>query len=159
MGRPPLARPSLIQPADPSYRLIALTRGQIAIVDSEDYDELMRFPWMAHWNPKKGTYYAMRNEVGSEGNGLIYMHRFVMKATKCQQVDHRHHQTLDNRKTTIAPCHLPAEYVEQPRQAEQCVWDQRGLLLPIKGRQALERANYGEWKNEGAVFLNCRSRQ
>lgn len=39
-------RPQITQPADPSYRIIALTQGQVTLVDTEDYDRLMQWHWL-----------------------------------------------------------------------------------------------------------------
>ncbi len=79
----------ITQPADSLYRYIPLTQGQVAIVDAEDYEELAKLNWQAHWDPHAKTFYAVR-QVWS-GNGkwrTVFMHRVIMKAPKGEQIDH-----------------------------------------------------------------------
>ena len=90
-------REQVTQPADPSYRLIALTRGQVAKVDAEDYERLNRWPWFAHWDPHTKSFRAARGCPTR-----IYMHREVMNARPDDpSVDHSNHDTLDNRRLNL----------------------------------------------------------
>jgi hypothetical protein len=94
-------RVQVTQPADPSYRLIALTHGQVAIVDAEDYPELAQFNWHASWNTCTQSYYARRNVWINGKTKHVWMHRLVMRAPDGLRVDHRDHDTLDNRKAGL----------------------------------------------------------
>ncbi len=78
--------------ADKEYRTIPLTQGQVAIVDAEDYEYLSQFKWQAHFDPKTQTFYAIRN---------VLMARDVMQAPSGVIVDHRDHNTLDNRRSNL----------------------------------------------------------
>lgn len=80
----------------PNTKLIPLTQGKFAIVDAEDYDWLMQWPW--HANIIKGGLIYVRSKV----NG--YLHRLIMKAERHQFIDHINGNTLDNRKCNLRLC-------------------------------------------------------
>ena len=91
-------RHAVTQPLDTSYRFIPLTRNQNAIVDEDDFERLAAFNWAAHWSSITHTFYAER----WAGNGKhIKMHRFIMNAKEGEKIDHRSHDTLDNRKENL----------------------------------------------------------
>ena len=95
------ARPQIEQPTDPTCRYIALTRGQIAIVDAEDYPFLNQWNWTALWSPRKHGYYAVRNV----GKGRIkYMHQILLNPKPNQLCDHRNGNTLDYRRGNLRTC-------------------------------------------------------
>lgn len=77
-------------------REIPLTRGMVAIVDDEDYEVLAAYKWMA--TEKRGKFYAQRSVGPRNDRKTIAMHRVVMNAGPEDFVDHRHGNTLDNRK-------------------------------------------------------------
>lgn len=94
-----MKRHAVVQPLDESYRLIPLTQGQNAIVDTEDFDRLSKFNWHARWyaKAKAGTFYAAR-----WGNGkTIFMHQEILGH---KHTDHRKQNTLDNRKKNLREC-------------------------------------------------------
>jgi hypothetical protein len=76
-------------------KLLPLTRGMCAIVDESDYADLARFNWCAS-KARAGFWYAMRKE----GTRTIYMHRQLLGFPDAL-VDHRNHNTLDNRRTNL----------------------------------------------------------
>jgi hypothetical protein len=82
---------------------IPLTQGQFAIVDDENYEFLNQWKWYALW--KKGTksFYAARNsKLDSENKRIkIYMAIVIMKPENGIEVDHKNHNTLDNRKINL----------------------------------------------------------
>jgi hypothetical protein len=89
------------QPSDPSYRFIPLTRGQHAIVDVENYEDLIKWNWFAAWSKGGRTFYAKRSVNLSNGqNKAVFMHRQIMGLGEDDEidVDHAFHNTLDNRK-------------------------------------------------------------
>ena len=100
MSRPPLPRHSVIQPLDPSYRLIPLTQGQNAIVDTDDLERLSNFTWCARKITGTNTFYAYTNP---EQGVVLAMHQVVVGIT-FGEVDHFNHDTLDNRKKNLRPC-------------------------------------------------------
>lgn len=89
------------------YRKIALTQGQFALVDSEDYEAIARYKWCARWNPHTRTFYAYRNVWPKTPGSVIGMHREIMGLIPHdgKQVDHRKpDKTLDNRKKNLRVC-------------------------------------------------------
>ncbi len=95
-------RPQITQPLDPSYRLIPLTRGASTKVDAEDYEWLMQWKWYAHKVNRTGCLYAYRKEpAGKWKQSAIAMHREVLHAPPGVEVDHKFHDTLDNRKSQL----------------------------------------------------------
>lgn len=83
---------------------IKLTRGQVAIVDDEDFDSLNKYKWYALKIPH--GYYAVRNITSGVGQQKkLKMHRVVMSVTDpCIKVDHMYGDTLDNRKSQLRIC-------------------------------------------------------
>ena len=77
-------------------KTIKLTKGYEAIVDNEDYDELMKYKWSISISKSSGPY-ASNDTVG-------LMHRLIMKAKPHEFVDHTYHNTLDNRKQNLRIC-------------------------------------------------------
>lgn len=76
---------------------IPLPRNKFAIVNDEDYDNLIRYKWHTH---NRG--YVRRNE---RKNGKYYrnilMSRVIAGAKEGEQVDHINHDTLDNRRCNL----------------------------------------------------------
>ena len=84
------------------YPQIDLTQGKVAVIDEEDYDKLSKYKWSARWNKHSRTFYALSNEIGSDGKyHTIYMHRFIMETPIGMVVDHLNHDGLDNRKSNL----------------------------------------------------------
>jgi AP2 domain/HNH endonuclease len=75
---------------------IPLTKGQIALVDDEDYEELAKYKWCAHKIGK--TYYAARNFQ----NVTIHMHKQIMGTPPSgYEIDHIDHPGTDNRRCNL----------------------------------------------------------
>lgn len=74
------------QPED--HKLIPLTQGKFAMVDNDDFDRVKDI----NWTYSQG--YALNNKLGS-------MHRYIMGHPDGYLIDHKNHNTLDNRKTNI----------------------------------------------------------
>lgn len=90
-------RHAVVQPLDPSIRLIPLTQDQNAVVDAADYEWLNQWNWVAYKNPHTQTFYASRRPS-------IHMHRVIMGAPQGVLVDHKNHDTLDNRRSNLRLC-------------------------------------------------------
>ncbi len=85
---------------------IQLTRGQITLVDDEDYDYLTQWKWCALYNTSTKTYYVVRNQTHGEYESydtrkMFLMHRVILQVDNSYQVDHVNHNTLDNRKENL----------------------------------------------------------
>lgn len=77
------------------FRRIKLKKGNYAKVDPDDYQSLSQYDW--HLLQTKGkSYAAMFNE-----GAILSMHRFIMNTPKGTIVDHRNHDSLDNRKANL----------------------------------------------------------
>lgn len=81
---------------------IKLTRGFIAIVDDDDFDSLNQWKWCITTDKEEKFTYAVRRCPVS--NMQIRMHRQIMHAKTGEIVDHRNHDTLDNRKSNLRIC-------------------------------------------------------
>jgi HNH endonuclease/AP2 domain len=77
-------------------KYIELTRGYQAIVDDDDYEDLVKYNWHHHKNG-----YAMRHERVNGKRVPIRMHRVVISAPDGYDVDHKNGDKLDNRKANL----------------------------------------------------------
>ena len=81
---------------------IPLTQGKFAIVDDDMFDYLNQWKWcvskMGHWC------YATRSVRKNGKNKLILMHRQILKAKLGQIIDHKNHNSLDNRIENLRFC-------------------------------------------------------
>jgi hypothetical protein len=81
-------------------KTIPLTRGQVTLVDDENFSQLIMFKWFALWAPTSKSFYAAR---GSNQH-TIRMHRVILGAQPGECVDHRNRDTLDNRRENLRIC-------------------------------------------------------
>jgi hypothetical protein len=91
-------RHPVTQPSDPSYRLIPLTQGQNALVDTSDFKWLSEWNWYARKDFYKNgvIFYAYRQE----NRRVIPMHVQILKC----KADHKNRNGLDNRRSNLRPC-------------------------------------------------------
>jgi len=83
---------------------IELTHGQVAIIDDADFWIISAFKWRAHYCESVHGYYATTSRcIGGKKIHLL-MHRLILDAPKGFDVDHRNHNTLDNRRENIRVC-------------------------------------------------------
>src|SRR6266851_8668054 len=101
MPKKPVVRHEVVQPPDTSYRLIPLTQGQNAIVDTADYDWLMQWNWCAWWSKDSKSFYAERGEKHNGHKRTIYMHRTILECGPNQETDHHDRNTLNNRRYNL----------------------------------------------------------
>jgi hypothetical protein len=90
-------RHKVIQPDDPSIRIIPLTQSQNCIVDAADFEWLNQWNWHACWDPKTKSFYALRKELGN----TISMARVILDCSESEMADHKNRKTLDNRRENI----------------------------------------------------------
>jgi hypothetical protein len=96
-----MPRHSVVQPLDPSYRIIALTQGQSTKVDAADYLWLNQWNWCAHWAPHTHSFYAIRRKTIDGKSQTVQMHREILSCGPNIEVDHWNHDTLDNRRKNL----------------------------------------------------------
>jgi hypothetical protein len=86
-------------------KTINLTRGQVALVDDEDYEWLNQWKWNAHWCEGTQTFYAVRHSETVNGKRhSIWMHRLILglEFGNPLQGDHKEPSaTLDNRRDNL----------------------------------------------------------
>lgn len=80
-------------------REIQLTRGMVAIVDDEDYEQLIQLSWYA----RKGrtTWYAATGKKVAGKVVHTMMHCLILGSGCDDEVDHQNHNGLDNRRSNI----------------------------------------------------------
>ncbi len=91
-------------------RKIALSKGQFALVDDEDFDRVNQHTWWAF--PYRHGNYRARGRINRKE---IYMHRFIINAPKGMCVDHINHDALDNRKFNLRLCTIQQNTFNQGR--------------------------------------------
>ncbi len=74
---------------------IALTQGEFALVDDDDYENLIRFKWSIIKLKRRS--YARSVIVGKH----YYMHRLIMDAPAGVEVDHVDHNGLNNSRSNL----------------------------------------------------------
>jgi hypothetical protein len=122
-----------------SFRMkeIKLTKGQVALVDDEDFEYLNQWKWCALKN--KHTFYVTRGinhklENGKIYKEYIYMHRLILNTPKGLCTDHINHNGLDNRKENLR------------------IVTQRGNMQNLK----LKPKYVGIWKNYNKYVASLR---
>lgn len=83
---------------------ISLTKGYVALVDDEDYEELSKHKWRVckmRGGPKAQRQ-SRRDASGKRTS--VYMHRQITNAPPGLVVDHLNHDTLDNQRANLRVC-------------------------------------------------------
>lgn len=78
-------------------KVIELTKGQVAIVDDEDFERIAQWRW--HINTQGYAVRKRRNPDGSKTT--LLMHREVLNAPKGVFIDHRNMHRTDNRRENL----------------------------------------------------------
>lgn len=77
-------------------KLIPLTRGEFALVDSCDYEVFMKHLWFCH-----ATGYAVRGDYSGPKRKAIIMHRVINGTPNGMLSDHINRIRLDNRRCNL----------------------------------------------------------
>jgi len=87
----------------PNTRLIQLTLGMWAVVDSEDYERVREHEWSA-WE-SNGNWYASTKIKTDSGYKFTLLHRFILGITDPNiLIDHKDNDGLHDFKTNIRIC-------------------------------------------------------
>lgn len=76
-------------------REIPLSQGLVALIDDEDYERVSAYKWGTLKAPN--TFYAIRIDTRK----MIYLHRFIMDASRGVEVDHENGNGLDCRRSNM----------------------------------------------------------
>ncbi len=90
-------------------KLIALTQGQFAQVDDEDYEKLNLYKWYAHKD--YNTFYAMRKDKKKS----VYMHCEILNS---KGIDHTDGNGLNNQKSNLRICTIAQNGYNQRKQSD-----------------------------------------
>lgn len=81
-------------------KTMALTQGQVALLDDEDYERVSRYKWCASWHKNTRSFRAH----GTVNGKNILLSRFIMNADESEVVDHKNRNTLDDRRSNLRRC-------------------------------------------------------
>ncbi len=111
-------------------REITLYRGQIALVDDEDFEAVSRYRWRLH-----------RDGYAQTGNNPnIYMHRLILQPPSGYVSDHINGDRLDNRRANLRSCTGTENTQNRFRAPHKQGY--KGVFLHQTGRyQAMIKAN------------------
>lgn len=80
-------------------KLIPLTKGQFAMVDDMDFEELSKLKW------RFSRGYAVRWSIKIQGpKRMIYMHALIMSPPEGNEVDHKDGNGLNNQRDNLRNC-------------------------------------------------------
>lgn len=82
---------------------IQLIQGKYALVDDEDFEYLNQWKWEIFKN-RSGNLYVIRRIYIGEKHKSIRMHREIMNPLKNEEIDHKNHNGLDNRRSNLRIC-------------------------------------------------------
>lgn len=82
-------------------REIALTKGQVALVDDEDFERVRLHSWRARWLPRARTFYAVRTAGPQRARRDVYMHREILSAESRLEIDHADLNGLNNTRANL----------------------------------------------------------
>lgn len=108
-------------------------KGQIleALIDTDDLGKVEKYPntWWAHWNKKTKSFYIHGELYKSKSRKRIRLHRWIMDVPEGMTVDHKNHDTLDNRRSSNLRILTNSENLQNKKGAcsrsktgIRCVW-------------------------------------
>lgn len=81
---------------------IALTNGQVALVDDADYEWITKRRWYASKGRANNKFVAKHSTTTREGKKIMFlMHREIMKPPRHLTIDHINGDSLDNRRCNL----------------------------------------------------------
>ncbi|WP_273280906.1 HNH endonuclease [Pseudooceanicola atlanticus] len=81
------------------HGFVGLTKWHTALFDPEDLDIIAGHLWCV--DAKRGRAYAVRAVGPKCARRFVHMHREVVSASQGQDVDHKNHDGIDNRKANL----------------------------------------------------------
>ena len=81
-------------------KYIELTQGERAMVDDEDYEDLIKYKWKVLFTKTK----CYASQSGTLKNGRMLMHRMIMNTPKGLVTDHIDGDGLNNQRSNLRIC-------------------------------------------------------
>ncbi len=137
-------REPVVQPLDQSIKIIALTQGQVTIVDAFKYEWAMQTNWWARWDPTIQGYYAL--------GPVTFLHRLLIGAKPEERVDHKNGNTLDNRLENLRIVNRPqnrqnrGSYTNNKSGHPGVIWKKRDERWEVYINAFGKRTNLGYFK-------------
>lgn len=78
---------------------LKLSSGAVALIDVDDWTAVSAYRW--HEARDRWGSYAVANVTVEDRRTQIKLHRLITRAPHGQQVDHRNHNGLDNRRANL----------------------------------------------------------
>lgn len=97
-----VSRHAVVQPLDPSYRIIPLTQNLNMLVSAHRYEWVNQWNWFAEFDKRSGDYYAARRDYSGDKPRRIMLHD-VLIPHDLPTTDHISGDTLDNRDENLRP--------------------------------------------------------
>ena len=95
---------------------ISLPNGSVALVDDEDYNKIVSYPYKWAAMKRKNTCYAKARRLRS--NSCILMHRFILGEENECQVDHIDHNGLNNCKSNLRLVDSSQQHMNQEKRKD-----------------------------------------
>lgn len=87
-----------------SMKEIPLTRGKVALVSDEDYEELSKYTWQAQLTTKEHIYATRRANIGVNKYKTVWMHRIIANTPDGFVTDHIDGNGLNNQRENLRVC-------------------------------------------------------
>lgn len=114
-------------PPNETEGYIPLNPKMFAVVDRSDFDTLMKFKWHAR-KQRGGFVYAVRKMLVGGKERRVKMHNDIAIPPEGFVVDHRDHDTMNNRRSNLRVCTSG----ENSRNGRKCIKEGDYLLTYSK---------------------------
>lgn len=86
-------------------KTIQLTQGKVALVDDEDFEELIKYKWYASKVKTTNKFYVRRNiKIEGGKQKTVRIHSVIINTPKGLYIDHIDGDGLNNQKSNLRVC-------------------------------------------------------